>query len=102
MFAGELAVAFSLLAANSASPEDGLLALASLGEENSIATVTSTNPLTGAKTITSAQFASKFAILDSLAEIDVAMPSERWPLPWSVLASSWCTRMKCPVSRVQL
>jgi hypothetical protein len=73
-------VAFSLLTANSASPEDGLLALANLGEENSIATVTSTNPITGAKTLMSAQFASKFAILDSLAEIDVAMPSERWPL----------------------
>jgi hypothetical protein len=73
-------VAFSLLTANSASPEDGLLALANLGEENSIATVTSTNPVTGAKTLTSAQFASKYAILDTLAQIDVAMPSERWPL----------------------
>jgi hypothetical protein len=73
-------IAFSLLEANSASPEDGLLPLANLGEVNSIATVTATNPVTGAKTLTSAQFASKFAILDSLAEIDVAMPSERWPL----------------------
>jgi len=73
-------VAYSLLVANSASPEDGLLALANLGEVNSIATVTATNSITGAKTITSAQFASKFAILDSLAEIDVATPSDRWPL----------------------
>jgi hypothetical protein len=73
-------VAFSLLTANSASPEDGLLALANLGEENSMATVTATNSITGAKTLASAQFASKFAILDSLAEIDIAMPSERWPL----------------------
>jgi len=73
-------VAFSLLSANSASPEDGLLALANLGEENSIATVSVTNPITGAKTLVSAQFASKFAILDFLAEMDVAMPSERWPL----------------------
>ncbi|HWF12925.1 MAG TPA: putative porin [Candidatus Acidoferrales bacterium] len=73
-------VAFSLLEANSASPEDGLLPLANLGEVNSIATLTSTNSITGAKTLASAQFASKFAILDSLAEIDVATRSERWPI----------------------
>lgn len=73
-------IAFSLLSANSASPEDSLLALSNVGEQNSIATVTMTNAITGTKTITSAQFASKFAVLDSLAEIDVATPSERWPL----------------------
>jgi hypothetical protein len=73
-------VAFSLLTANSASPDDSLLALSNTGESNSIATVTTTNAITGAKTITSAQFASKFAVLDSLAEIDVAMRSARWPL----------------------
>jgi hypothetical protein len=73
-------VAFSLLTANSASPDDSLLALSNTGESNSIATVTTTNAITGAKTITSAQFASKFAVLDSLAEVDVRMPSERWPL----------------------
>jgi hypothetical protein len=73
-------VAFSLLTANSASPDESLLALSNTGEENSIAAVTATNPNTGAKTITSAQFASKFAILDSLAEIDVMTPSGRWPL----------------------
>jgi hypothetical protein len=73
-------VAQSLLEANSASPEDGLLPLANLGEVNSIATLTSTNSITGAKTLTSAQFASKFAILDSLVEIDVATRSERWPI----------------------
>jgi hypothetical protein len=73
-------VALSLLTANSASPDDALLALSNAGEQNSIATVTATNAITGAKTITSAQFASKFALLDSLAEIDVATPSDRWPL----------------------
>ena len=73
-------VAFSLLVSNSASPGDGLLALKSVGEQNSIATVTATNPITGVKTVTSAQFGSKFGILDSLAQIDVRTPSERWPL----------------------
>ncbi len=74
-------IAFSLLTANGASPADGLLALkGGAGEENSIATVTATNPVTGAKAITSARFASKFGILDSLAQIDIRTPSERWPL----------------------
>jgi hypothetical protein len=73
-------IALSLLTANSASPNDALLALSNTGEQNSIATVTATNPITGAKTITSAQFASKFAVVDSLAQIDVVTPSERWPL----------------------
>jgi hypothetical protein len=73
-------IALSLLTSNSASPDDALLALNNNGQQNSIATVTVTNPVTGAKTITSAQFASKFGILDSLAQLDIAMPSERWPL----------------------
>ncbi len=73
-------IALSLLTANSASPDDALLALNNNGQQNSIATVTVTNPTSGAKTITSAQFASKFGILDSLAQLDIATPSERWPL----------------------
>jgi hypothetical protein len=73
-------VAYSLLTANSTSPDDSLLALSNTGESNSIATVTSTNAITGAKTITSAQFASKFAVLDSLAEVDVQTSSARWPI----------------------
>jgi hypothetical protein len=73
-------IALSLLTANSASPDDALLALSNTGEQNSIATVTVTNATTGAKTITSAQFASKFGVLDSLAQFDIATPSERWPL----------------------
>jgi hypothetical protein len=73
-------IALSLLTANSASPADALLALSNTGEQNSIATVTLTNPVTGAKTITSAQFASKFAVLDSLAQAEIRTPSERWPL----------------------
>jgi hypothetical protein len=73
-------VAFSLLAANSSSPADGLLVLKSAGEVNSMATVTATNAITGAKTLTSAQFASKFGIVDTLAQLDITTPSERWPV----------------------
>lgn len=73
-------VAFSLLVPNSASPVDGLLAIKNAGEENSLATVTTTNPITGAKTLTSAQFASKFGIVDTLAQLDITTPSERWPV----------------------
>jgi hypothetical protein len=73
-------IALSLLTANSASPDDALLALSNTGEQNSIATVTATNAITGAKTIMSAQFASKFGVLDSLAQLDFVTPSERWPL----------------------
>jgi hypothetical protein len=73
-------VALSLLTANSASPDDGLLPLRGTGLQNSIATVTATNAVTGAKTITSAQFASKFGILDSLAQFDIQSPYERWPV----------------------
>jgi hypothetical protein len=73
-------VALSALIANSASPNDGLLALNNNGLQNSIATVTATNATTGAKTITSAQFASKFAILDSLVQFDFRTSSERWPV----------------------
>jgi hypothetical protein len=73
-------VAFSLLTANSASPDDALLALRSTGVQNSIGSVTAVNAVTGAKTITSAQFASKFGIVDSLAQIDFQTSSERWPV----------------------
>jgi hypothetical protein len=47
--------------------------------QDSIATVTTTNSA-GVKTITSAQFASKFAIVDSLAQLDIKTPSDRWPI----------------------
>jgi hypothetical protein len=73
-------IALSLLTANSASPDDALLALSNTGEQNSIATVTLTNATTGVKTITSAQFASKFGVLDALAQLDFVTASERWPL----------------------
>jgi hypothetical protein len=73
-------IALSVAVANSASPDDGLLTLNNNGLQNSIGTVTTTNAITGAKTITSAQFASKFGILDSLAQFDVRTPYERWPL----------------------
>jgi hypothetical protein len=73
-------IALSVATANNASPDNGLLALNSNGLQNSIATVTATNAATGAKTITSAQFASKFGILDSLAQFDIETPYERWPV----------------------
>ena len=73
-------IALSVAMANSTSPDNGLLPLNNNGLQNSIATVTVTNAVTGAKTITSAQFASKFGILDSLAQLDVRTPSERWPI----------------------
>ena len=76
-------IALSLLTANSASPDEALLALSNTGEQNSIATVTATNPTTGVKTLTSAQFASKFGIVDSLAQLDIVTPSERWPLTFT-------------------
>jgi hypothetical protein len=69
-------VAFSVATVNDAGPDNGLLVLNSNGLQNSIATITAT----GAKTITSAQFASKFGILDSLAQFDIATPYERWPI----------------------
>jgi hypothetical protein len=73
-------IAFSVATINSASPGNGLLALNSNGLQNSVATVTVTNAVTGAKAITSAQFASKFGILDSLAQFDIQTPYERWPI----------------------
>ena len=73
-------VALSILTANSSSPADALLALNNNGQQNSIGVVTVTNPLTGAKSITSAQYASKFGIVDALAQLDIATPSQRWPL----------------------
>lgn len=73
-------IALSVAVANSTSPNNGLLALNSNGLQNSIGTVTVTNAVTGAKTITSAQFASKFGILDSIAQFDVQTPYERWPV----------------------
>jgi hypothetical protein len=73
-------IAFSVSAINSASPNGGTLPLNNNGLQNSIASVTATNAVTGAKTITSAQFASKFGIVDSLAQFDIRTPSERWPI----------------------
>ena len=73
-------IALSVATANNTSPDNGLLPLNNNGLQNSIAMVTVTNAVTGAKTITSAQFASKFGILDSLAQLDIRTPSERWPI----------------------
>ncbi|HKV04775.1 MAG TPA: putative porin [Candidatus Acidoferrales bacterium] len=56
--------------------------------QNSIVTTTATNIVTiggaayptGTTTVTNAQFASKFALLDSIARVDVTTPSEKWPI----------------------
>jgi len=73
-------IALSVATANSSSPDNGLLPLTSNSLQNSIGTVTATNATTGAKTITSAQFASKFGIVDSLAQLDIRTASQRWPI----------------------
>jgi hypothetical protein len=67
-----------------------LLSLGSGGNtiQNSITTTTATTIVTvngtayptGVKSITNAQFASKFGLLDSIARFDVKTPYERWPI----------------------
>ena len=64
---------------DSAGPLLGLLPLRSTTFSNSMATVTATSS-TGVKTITSAQLASKFGMLDALAQFDVKTVSDRWPV----------------------
>ena len=75
---------------NPATPFIGLLPLAGGGGavQNSVATTTATSVVnvngtsepTGVTSIANAQFASKFALFDSIARFDVKTPSERWPV----------------------
>jgi hypothetical protein len=76
-------------AKNPQTPLSGLLPLqVSNGIQNSMITTTSTNEVTvggtsyptGITTITNAQFASKFALFDSLARFDITTPAPKWPI----------------------
>jgi hypothetical protein len=86
-------MALALAKANSknpATPLIGLLPLAGGGgtPQNSIVTTTATSVVmvngiaipTGVTSVTNAQFASKFALFDSLGRFDVKTASERWPV----------------------
>ncbi len=75
---------------NPATPLIGLLPLTGGGgaPQNSIVTTTATSVVmvngiavpTGVTSVTNAQFASKFALFDSLGRFDVKTASERWPV----------------------
>ncbi|HEY7839403.1 MAG TPA: putative porin [Terriglobales bacterium] len=74
---------------NPQTPGVGTLPLASgSASENSIVTTTAANQVTiggaayptGVTTVTSAQFASKFGLFDTLARLDVNTGSPKWPL----------------------
>ena len=91
------AIAFALATAslsNPQTPNTGLLKLSQNSVQNSITTITkamivtaNTGPAntptalpTGVTSVQSAQFASKFGLLDALARFDVKTPHERWPI----------------------
>ena len=91
------AIAFALSTAslnNPQTPNSGLLRLNQNRVQNSITTVTKTTVVTantgaantptalptGVTSIQSAQFASKFGLLDAISRFDVKAPSERWPV----------------------
>ncbi|MBZ5694721.1 MAG: putative porin [Acidobacteriia bacterium] len=85
-------IALALARASSKNPQtplSGVLPLqSSNGIQNSVVTTTSTNVVTiagtsyptGVTSVTNAQFASKFGLLDSLARFDITTPSEKWPI----------------------
>ena len=75
-------------ASNPQTPLTGLLPLVGNGTvQNSILTTTSKNVVTiggtayptGVTSFTNAQFASRFALFDSLATFDITTPWQRWP-----------------------
>ncbi len=76
-------------AKNPQTPLSGVLALqSSNGVQNSVVITTASNIVTiagtsyptGVTAVTNSQFASKFALLDSLARFDITTPSEKWPI----------------------
>lgn len=84
-------IAFAIQKANLKNPTTpltGTLPLNGSGFQNSvfittqtgIVTVNGTPVSTGVKTITDTQFASKFALFDSIARFDIQTPKERWPI----------------------
>src|SRR6266404_1713317 len=93
-----IAFATAVAGGNPQTPLNGLLPLAGASVQNSINTTTVTNIVTdvdtdlvtglpvttttatGVKTITNAQFASKFGLLDAIARFDIKTPYARLPL----------------------
>jgi hypothetical protein len=85
-------IALALAKANAKSPQTPDTGLLPLGTgntvQNSIVTTTAANVVTvagtsyttGVTSISNAQFASKFGLLDSLARFDIATRSEKWPI----------------------
>jgi hypothetical protein len=84
-------IAFAIQRANLKNPTtplSGALPLSASGFQNSVlvttqtgvVTVSGTPVSTGVKTITDTQFASKFALLDSLARFDIQTSSAKWPI----------------------
>jgi len=73
---------------NPTSPLVGVLPLNATGLQNSVLTTTATGIVTvngqpistGVKTVTNAQFASKFGLFDNIARFDISTPAERWPI----------------------
>jgi hypothetical protein len=96
--ADPIAFATAVAGGNPQTPLNGLLPLAGASVQNSITTTTVTNIVTdvdtdpatglpvttttptGVKTITNAQFASKFGLLDAIARFDIKTPYPRLPL----------------------
>ncbi|HZV58714.1 MAG TPA: putative porin, partial [Candidatus Eremiobacteraceae bacterium] len=94
-------IALALARASTSNPQtplNGLLVLGGASVQNSITTLTANNVVThteidpntgfpvpvvtptGVKTITSAQFASKFALVDVIAKLDITTPYKRLPI----------------------
>jgi Putative porin len=73
---------------NPTTPGAGALPLNASGFQNSVWITTATGIVTvngqpistGVKTITDAQFASKFGLFDSIARFDITTPAKRWPI----------------------
>lgn len=84
-------IAFALATASLKNPQTPLVGALPLGGnsvQNSITTTTQTSVVTvngtaistGIKTITNAQFASKFGLFDSIARFDIDTNAARWPI----------------------
>jgi hypothetical protein len=73
---------------NPTTPLVGLLPLGASALQNSVLTTTASGIVTvsgtpistGVKTITNAQFASKFGLFDSIARFELQTPNKRWPV----------------------
>jgi len=73
---------------NPTTPLAGALPLNATGIQNSVLTTTATGIVTvngqpistGVKTITNAQFASKFGLFDNIARFDITTARARWPI----------------------